>query len=101
MRKTKLYDNGAFVTITTRRANYSAEIFAKATIYPSVKAFNNGDCRYVTSITDLHIGNSNESLTVLDAALERFADMLKDDADTLVYYVTHGGAINYTPEATQ
>ena len=45
------FDNGAYVVVTTRRANYATQIFAKASMYPSRADYDklnlrNGYCTF-------------------------------------------------------
>ena len=82
--KTKhTYANGAFVTVTTRKANYAESVYAKASIFPSKSAYDRGDCRFVTEITGTCIGVVGENLA---PSMSRFIELLKDEADTLVEY---------------
>ena len=81
MKAKHTYSNGAFVTITTRRANYSTRIYGKATIFPTKQAYDHGDCRNVTEVKDFYLCESDENLA---ESVNQFISHLESDANELV-----------------
>lgn len=52
----KEFQKGKYITATTRRSNYTDCHYAKYTIWPSRKNYENGNCEGAITYTGLYLG---------------------------------------------
>lgn len=74
-----LYDKGDkkdFITVTTRRANYSTIYFGKFTFWGSKENFDKGDCHDAIEYNNVNLGDCKEYLPI---EADKFIENIKNN----------------------
>lgn len=71
MKGTIHLQNGKYVFYTTRKANYSDQIFGKMTLWKNQYSCFKGECDGAQTITNIHLGNDKSHIKQM---IDKFID---------------------------